>query len=161
MLAAALVCAIMAAGPHATYRHNGDALLPDPLVTPGAFTNTTASQLCDPKFHTGSVRDVTPAERRAVYAEYGQVDHKGVCRNSKGKRDGCEVDHLISLELGGSNDLKNLWPQPYADDPGAHQKDALEDRLAAMVCHGDITLRAAQEEISRDWYAAYRRYVAK
>ena len=23
-----------------------------------------------------------------------------------------KVDHLIQLEFGGSNDMKNLWPQP-------------------------------------------------
>jgi 5-methylcytosine-specific restriction endonuclease McrA len=26
-----------------------------------------------------------------------------------------EIDHLISISLGGSNDIKNLWPQTEYD----------------------------------------------
>jgi hypothetical protein len=49
----------------------------------------------------------------------------------------------------------NLWPQPYTQHPGAHEKDWLENRLHKEVCNGDITLEGAQEEIKTDWYAAY------
>ena len=51
-----------------------------------------------------SVRNVSAATKRAVYAEYGIASHQ------PGKY---EVDHLISLELGGSNDIRNLWPESY------------------------------------------------
>jgi hypothetical protein len=39
------------------------------------------------------------------------------------------VDHLIPLELGGSNDIANLWPQSYVTVWNAHMKDRLENRL--------------------------------
>ncbi len=33
-----------------------------------------------------------------------------------------EVDHLVSLELGGSNDIRNLWPEPSAGRWGARTR---------------------------------------
>lgn len=154
--AVALGCVIGIAAAHllaqpmnATYRHRGAALLPDPRITPGIATGATAAQLCSPSFRTGSVRNVPESEKHEACAEYGvkQCDKH------------VEIDHLISLELGGSNDIRNLWPEPYLPNPGAHTKDALEDRLHAMVCRSDIGLAAAQRAISTDWYAAYKRYV--
>jgi hypothetical protein len=43
--------------------------------------------------------------------------------------DCCEVDHLIPLELGGSNEMKNLWPQPDKRQPECVEKDQLENEL--------------------------------
>ena len=66
-----------------------------------------------------------------------------------------EIDHLIPLTVGGSNDLANLWPQPYGV-PGAHQKDVLENKLHAQVCSGKMTLAEAQHQIATNWFALYR-----
>jgi len=96
-------------GQTAVYRHNGPALLNDNMITPGAVGTMTAAQLCDKSFHTGSVRNVSEATKKLACEEYGV---ESVC---DGKH--VEIDHLISLELGGSNDIKNLWPQPYNPDP--------------------------------------------
>jgi hypothetical protein len=98
--------------PHAQYRKHGPALLPDPSVTPGDTVSVTKEQLCSRNFHTVSVRHVTAPEKMLACAEY-QVKQ---CDGS------VEIDHLISLELGGSNDIKNLWPQPYEPAPGAREK---------------------------------------
>jgi hypothetical protein len=69
------------------------------------------------------------------------------------------VDHLISLELGGSNSIKNLWPQSYRTQPwNAHVKDTLENELHDEVCSGRLDLKTAQREIAGDWIAAYRKY---
>ena len=67
-----------------------------------------------------------------------------------------EVDHLVSLELGGSNDQKNLWPEPYDPRPGAHEKDLAENHLHRAVCSGEMTLSEAQRAIASDWIAVYR-----
>lgn len=131
----------------AKYRHEGKVLLNDMKATPGAISDVTTKQLCDKSFHTSSVRNVTSAQKKAVYASYGATPKKNVC---------CEVDHLISLELGGSNDTKNLWPQPYSPAPGAHEKDKLENWLHKQVCDGSMSLQDAQKKISTDWYAAYK-----
>jgi hypothetical protein len=99
-----------------------------------------------------SVRHVSGKVKAAVYREYRIVHH------ASGEY---EVDHLISLELGGSNDIRNLWPESYRTEPwNAHVKDKLEDRLHALVCAGKMSLPDAQKAIAGDWKSAYRRWVA-
>lgn len=128
--------------------HVGPAnLYPDPALTPGdVLPGVTAQQVCVPGY-SGGVRSVSSAEKAAVYRRYGIPDVAG--------KD--EVDHFVSLELGGSNDLHNLWPEPYAPAPGAHEKDKVEDYLHAQVCKGAMTLAQAQQAIRSDWYAVYQR----
>src|SRR5690348_3349279 len=95
--------------------------LPNPTLTPGvADPALTTAVICNPHWRTGRVRHVSAAEKRAVYRAYGIVPRRGVCAPK-----GCEVDHLISLEIGGSNAIKNLWPEPYAGPWNAHIKDKL------------------------------------
>jgi hypothetical protein len=131
----------------AHYRSGADGvILPDPQVTPGATRPVAAADLC-PIAHTKLVRHVTPAQKHRIYARYGATPEPGVC---------CEVDHLIPLELGGSNDEANLWPQPYSPAPGAHEKDVLETFLHGAVCGGAMTLEEAQQKIAGDWYGAYQ-----
>jgi hypothetical protein len=135
----------------AAYARAESPAMPDRKLTPGAVSNLTAKQLCNPKFHTGTVRAVSESEKNQVYAEYHMANHHGACAH------GCEIDHLISLELGGSNDIRNLWPEPYAPAPNAHQKDIVENWLHKQVCAGALSLKGAQGQISRDWYGVYRR----
>jgi hypothetical protein len=99
--------------------------------------------------YASSVRDVPESEKDAVYGRY-DVAHVPYAH---------EVDHLISLELGGSNALTNLWPEPYAGRWGARTKDVLENRLHDLVCAGTLTLRYAQRIEATNWVAAYKRYV--
>ena len=105
----------------------------------------TVGDLC-PTAHTKLVRHVTPAQKHRAYAVYGAAPKPGVC---------CEVDHLIPLELGGSNADRNLWPEPYAPKPGAREKDVLETFLHFAVCGGTLSLKEAQQKIAADWHAAY------
>ena len=66
---------------------------------------------------------------------------------------------MISLELGGSNSIKNLWPQSFKTQPwNAHVKDALENRLHEEICSGQIEMTTAQHEIATDWIAAYKKH---
>jgi hypothetical protein len=103
--------------------------------------------------YTKKVRNVTAQMKREVYALYGLKTHE--------PRE-YEVDHLISLELGGSNSVKNLWPQSYRTSPwNAKVKDTLENRLHGMICHGEISMETAQNAIKKDWIAAYKKYVGK
>ena len=68
-----------------------------------------------------------------------------------------ELDHIIPIELGGAlQDRHNLVLQPLAGVCGAHAKDRLENRLRALTCARQVTLRRAQREITRDWLASYR-----
>jgi hypothetical protein len=128
---------------------SGIPLLPDPKLTPGATLAVTPDDLCTPGF-TKLVRDVPTSVKRQAYEEYGITHHE------PGEY---EVDHLISLELGGSNSIRNLWPQSYRTQPwNAHVKDALEDELHRLVCSGQLDLKTAQHDIARDWIEAYKHY---
>ncbi|MFN8036159.1 MAG: phosphatase PAP2 family protein [Acidimicrobiia bacterium] len=121
---------------------------PDPALTPGAtdprVTQATIDRtICVPGY-TRTVRNVTAATKSRVYAAYGIRSH------GPGEY---EIDHLIPLELGGSNDVANLWPEPQTGPAGADTKDALENSLHRLVCSGRIALVRAQQAMARDWYA--------
>ena len=119
--------------------------LPDRGCTPGArFRRATKAKVCRPGY-SSAVRNVSSATKDAIYAAYGKTRHFDGA-------DG-EVDHLVSLELGGSNARANLFPEAA---PGSHEKDRLENRLHAEVCSGQLSLRRAQRLIARNWVRAYR-----
>jgi hypothetical protein len=98
------------------------------------------------------VRNVPEEVRRQIYREYGITSH--------GRGD-YEVDHLISLELGGSNSIRNLWPESYRTSPwNARVKDRLEDKLHQLVCSGQLDLKTPQQAIASNWIEAYQKYVS-
>ena len=60
-----------------------------------------------------------------------------------------QYDHLLSLCLGGSNDLRNIWPMPWDE---ARQKAKLENDLCIRLKEGKITQAAAVKE-ELGWFA--------
>jgi hypothetical protein len=126
-------------------------ILPDPKLTPGDTFDVTTQDLCVPGY-AKKVRNVPEEVRRQVYREYGIT--------SRGRGD-YEIDHLISLELGGSNSIKNLWPESYRTSPwNARVKDRLEDKLHQLVCGGQLDLKTGQQAIASNWIEAYQKYVS-
>jgi hypothetical protein len=122
-------------------------LLPDPRLTPGDTLPVTRQDVCVPGY-SKKIRDVPDSVKNQAYAAYGITSHKP---------HEYEVDHLISLELGGSNSIKNLWPQSYITQPwNAHVKDTLENELHRQVCSGKMDMKAAQDAIAKDWIACYK-----
>ena len=102
--------------------------------------------------YTKKVRKVLAEMKREVYEEYGVTLH--------GPGD-YEVDHLIPLELGGSNSMKNLWPESHRTSPwNAQVKDRLEGKLHELVCSGQLDLKTAQQAIASNWIEAYKFYVS-
>jgi hypothetical protein len=127
---------------------NERAAVPRYDLTPGAVRAVAATDVCRDKLNGNGA--VMPAVERQVFAEYGMAN---------AKRRAYEVDYLITPALGGSDDIRNLWPQPYAGSLwNAYVKDALEDHLRGMVCSGQLDLTTAQHEIAINWIAAYRKY---
>jgi hypothetical protein len=122
--------------------------VPSPRLTPGAARSVDREALCrsePPK------NQIVPAElRRRVFQAYGIAN---------ADPDKYEVDYLITPALGGADDIRNLWPQPYMSTVwNARVKDELEDRLRELVCGGRLDLAEAQRDISTDWIAAYKKY---
>jgi hypothetical protein len=60
-----------------------------------------SGHVCVPGY-AKKVRAVPAWLKRQAYAEYGITEYK---------TGDYEVDHLIPLSLGGSNSIRNLWPQ--------------------------------------------------
>jgi hypothetical protein len=117
----------------------------------------TLTMICTPSY-SKCIRNVSSATKKKVYEAYG--DPEGNKHGFCDVEQGCEVDHLISIELGGSNDEKNLWPQPYSGQTfNAHVKDRLENFYHANVCSGHLSLKTAQDEISSDWIAAFKKRI--
>jgi len=150
-------------GQQAHYAKKGPALVPDSSVTGGAVRIRSKQTVCSVKWGKDE-RHVTDKMKDDVFAAYGTKQGEGVCvfKTHTGKKgqlvkEGCEIDHLISRELGGDDKIENLWPQPYTQHPGAHEKDWLENQLHKEVCDGTITLAEAQKEIKKNWYAAYKK----
>ena len=124
--------------------------LPDKECSPGAiFETATKNQICVSGY-TKTVRNVSETLKKDVYWEYGIYSH------TTGQY---EVDHIIPLELGGSNDIANLYPEAAEPRPGFHEKDQLENLLHQKVCDGEITLSKAQTMIAVDWASAYNYYL--
>jgi hypothetical protein len=121
---------------------------PEPRLTPGAVLTSNKDEVCKSK---GQKNRAVPASvERTVFEEYGIPN---------AAPQAYEVDYLITPALGGSDDIRNLWPQSYASAVwNAHVKDALEDRLRELVCAGNLDLAAAQHDLSSDWIAAYKKY---
>lgn len=132
------------------------AYLPDPVLSPGvALVGVTARDVCTPGY-AGKARHVTEAMKREVFRRYGIAWEN---------RRLYEVDHLISLELGGGNTLPNLFVEPWdcvvdGRQYGARVKDACENAVHKAVCEGRITLAEAQRLMAGDWTRAYRRFVS-
>jgi hypothetical protein len=158
---ASLVIAIAAAG-ILTFRHSDPqdqywppmssdlGVLPNHDFTPGVVRPASFQEICALP-HEEVVKEVSPAQRETVLEEYG-------IPNAQSNE--FEVDYLITPGLGGKDDIRNLWPEPYHTATwNAYVKDALEERLHEMVCSHQLDLAVAQRAIATNWIAAYRKYV--
>jgi hypothetical protein len=134
-----------------------DVRLPVASCTPGAIrgdmlnpTNATLSAtVCHPDW-TATVRPPTSETDRtktAAMKAYGETTNL---------RPTVELDHLIPLELGGANDVSNLWPE-ISDEPGQgfhNSKDKVENNLKDAVCDHRIAIADGQNAIATNWTTA-------
>jgi hypothetical protein len=112
--------------------------LPDPKLTPGVVRPISAKTICETTWHLDR-RHVTEAMKAEVYRSYGAKKVKGKC---------CEVDHRVPRSIGGADDMRNLWPQLWAE---AKPKDRLEVKVGRAICNGEMTLKAGQAIFLGDW----------
>ena len=124
--------------------------LPNPKLTPGATVKVKKDDLCGS--YEPADRSIPISLKRKVFDLYGFRTENSIPHN---------IDHLIPVSLGGSNSIENLWPQPLSGEWSYNHKNKLERRLRKLVCKGELDLEKAQQEISKDWVSAYKRYLAK
>lgn len=144
------------AGPDSIYPRS-ETGSPNPNFTQANITNN----ICKKGWSTDSVRpstSVTGKIKRQRMKAYGYTD-TGLHY---------ELDHLISLQVGGCPDCEdNLWPEPYGDKnhpmtevqraawnkkhpndtvilPGSLEKDTVENHVHDEVCFGIPNAKMSQ-----------------
>jgi len=118
------------------------------IETPGAKSGVSEAEVCAADFES-TQKPVSPWQVGQALSRYGKrLDDKSV-----------QIDHLIPVALGGTNDPDNLWPQPVQREWGPESKNELEAKLLKMVCEKKLSLKAAQDAIKKDWVKAYKQYV--
>jgi hypothetical protein len=119
--------------------------LPDSTVTPGSIYSKDEQKVCTGQTQKRSVSEKTKEE---VYQKYK------IFSKQKGQY---EIDHLVALQLGGSNRSENLWPMT---TPQHDLKTKLDNKLKDLVCkQKTLQLAQAQIAVKTDWIAAYDKYV--
>jgi hypothetical protein len=111
--------------------------LPDRRCTPGRADTQDLQVIC----HTSTAlrRHVTRRTELGILAAYGIP---------LAQKNRYKIDHLIPLEMGGSNDPANLWPQLVAE---SLRKD-LSERLAhELVCRHHASVAELQQRFTEDW----------
>lgn len=141
---------VAAAGTCTIHKAADGSDLPDPKCTPGAtnpaVTQATIDSTICTKGYTTTIRppvSVTNKIKTQTDVAYGlPTSEKG------------ELDHLVSLELGGApDDPRNLWNEPGAipNPKDSHAETPLHD----LVCAHKVPLAVAQQLIATDWTTAY------
>ena len=76
--------------------------LPSNSLTPGATKKVTKEQVCAPDY-VASLKPVKESLKEEAFARYGVRLEASTSE---------VLDHLVPVELGGSDGLDNLWPEP-------------------------------------------------
>ncbi|MBI3300378.1 MAG: hypothetical protein HYZ75_19605 [Elusimicrobia bacterium] len=116
---------------------------PNPTLTPGILCTASDKDYTERRYPEQIAycrRNLSTDEKKVVSRRYGVPwDQHHLY----------QFDHLLSLCLGGSNDLRNIWPMPYAD---ARAKAKLEFQLCERLKRAEVTQeQAVREELS--WVA--------
>jgi hypothetical protein len=122
---------------------------PDPKCTPGAINpSVTQANINDTICKSGWTKTVRPPVSVTNRIKQ-QIDMAyGMPTNAQG-----ELDHEVSLELGGApDDPRNLWVEPGTIP---NPKDAVENKLNQAVCSQLVPLATAQQAIATSWVTAF------
>jgi hypothetical protein len=116
--------------------------------TPGATTKVKTEQVCAADFGA-SAKPIAGWQRTEALERYGV------------RQDGFtgEIDHLIPVSLGGSNDPDNLWPFHGSGSYTFAAKQALAAKLHDLVCSGKMSLKDAQDAFRKDWTKSYQQHI--
>ncbi|MGZ3772327.1 MAG: hypothetical protein ACXVCY_00540 [Pseudobdellovibrionaceae bacterium] len=112
-------------------------IMPDPNLTPGVLCVTPNSQRYPEKINYCD-RNVTTETKAQVFVQYDQLGFRTQTMN----RVLFKIDHYIPLCAGGSNDIRNLWPQHVT-------VYTITDLLEATICEKMAAGRLLQKDAIR------------
>jgi hypothetical protein len=141
--------------PHCARGAGEDPRLPVQACTPGSVRaditqDNIGTTICNRNWSTDSIRAPKTETDRLKTTAMRAYDVPASARGTT------ELDHDVSLWLGGSNDVTNLWPE-LSDQPGRgfhNSKDDVETRLHTAVCGHQVLLRDAQVALAANWVTA-------
>lgn len=129
-------------------------VLPDPSCTPGAVDPAVTQDNIDSTICTSGY--TTTVRPPASTTDRFKVTSLLAYREAANRT--IELDHLVSLELGGANSASNLWPE--LNRTGAtgttNPKDAVEGTIHKAVCDHRVKLVDAQNAMAGNWVLATR-----
>lgn len=120
------------------------------LGSVGSVLPVTKEEVCDINYPL-TVKEIPIDKKEEIFNLYGIAFN---VRN----RNRYETDYIISSDLGGSNNIDNLWTQSYNGIWNAYDKDKLEVYLHTLVCKGILDLDVAQQKMAKNWVENYIRY---
>jgi hypothetical protein len=123
--------------------------IPDMRLTPGLAASCDPAEVLQPGYARAH-RKIGEKARREVLNRY-----RIYLSNSWQYH----IDHLIPLCLGGSNDIRNLWPHALNAMHPPALKTRLERKLLKMVRRGRMALREAQGWLTGNWVVAFYRFM--
>lgn len=138
-----IATALIAALPAVTFAQR-----PNNITTPGAKSKANEAQVCAADFEA-KAKPVAGWQRAEALSRYGK----------RANDESIEVDHLIPVAIGGTNDPDNLWPIPDNKEYGVAAKRELDVKLRELVCNKTLPLKTAQDAVRKDWVKAYDEYV--
>jgi hypothetical protein len=132
----------------------GQLPMPNRRLTPGVVGVTDLTTVCRQGKHIKGLFSrknpaISLADQQLVFSEYG-------IPLAEQKRYG--LDFLVPQLLGGANTPANIWPIKKSGAIGFHEKERLSVRLHIVVCHGELPLADAQQEVAADWGKLYVKY---
>lgn len=107
---------------------------PDAALTPGALCDRPDTYRYPEKIKYCE-RDVSTGTKAGIFQKYDQLGY----RTRTMKRQLFKIDHYIPLCAGGSNEVKNLWPQ----HESVYQ---VTDQLEALICEKMAAGRLKQKD---------------
>jgi len=125
------------------------AQLPNNYYTPGKAEKVDVKQLCAAGTET-SAKPVADWQKNTALERYGV----------RPEAFNGELEHLVPVALGGTNDPDNLYPFHAQGEYTIEAKQRLASKLRELVCDGKMSLKQAQDVFKKDWTKGYKQYLA-
>jgi hypothetical protein len=143
-------------GPVTNHVATGPVARPNSQLTPGVVGTSSLAEVCAQSKHIKGLfsrhnPQIPLDQQTTVYNAYKIPPLR---QHLYG------LDMLIPIQLGGAVTPANIWPMPPMHGVSFHQKEVLNQRMHTLVCHGEMSLALAQQDMAKDWVGLWSKYGA-